>query len=70
MLGWGGIAVIFGAFFDMSIFSTFLVGALLGPLGFLAVLLVGTSKKWSDFTKEQEIKLPQSRYRPIDGMFQ
>jgi hypothetical protein len=46
MLGWLGITLLLGAFFDLSAKGTAITGAILGPLGFVAILFVGiaTSK--------------------------
>lgn len=41
ILGWGGVSYVAGAFFDLPMKTTVLVGALLGPLGFVVTLATG-----------------------------
>jgi hypothetical protein len=41
MLGWLGITVMLGAFFDLPIKGVAITGAVLGPLGTVAILFVG-----------------------------
>ena len=41
VLGWLGIACVVGSFFSLELSTSALLGALLGPLGFVAVIILG-----------------------------
>jgi NhaP-type Na+/H+ or K+/H+ antiporter len=41
IVGWLGLACIVGAFFDLPMSTSALLGALLGPLGFVAAIVLG-----------------------------
>ena len=41
IVGWMGISMIFGSFFQLPLKTTCLVGALLGPLGFMLTVIIG-----------------------------
>lgn len=41
IVGWMGISMITGSFFELPLKTTCLIGALLGPLGFMLTLIVG-----------------------------
>jgi len=41
VLGWMGLSVVIGSFFDLPLKTVALVGATLGPLGFIVVLAIG-----------------------------
>jgi hypothetical protein len=41
IVGWMGISMIAGSFFEIPLKTTCLIGALLGPLGFMLTLIVG-----------------------------
>lgn len=41
ILGWSGISIVVGSFFDLPLRTIALVGATLGPLGFIVTLAVG-----------------------------
>ena len=41
IVGWMGISMIAGSFFELPLKTTCLIGALLGPLGFMLTLIVG-----------------------------
>ena len=41
VLGWLGIACVVGSFFRLELSTSALLGALLGPLGFVAVIILG-----------------------------
>jgi hypothetical protein len=41
IVGWCGVAAVCGAFFDLPLSTTALIGALLGPIGFIVVILLG-----------------------------
>jgi hypothetical protein len=45
ILGWLGIACFVGAFFDLQLSTSALLGALLGPLGFIAVIVLGIAER-------------------------
>ena len=45
MLGWLGITLMLGAVFDLPVKGVAITGAVLGPLGFLAILFVGIAVK-------------------------
>jgi len=41
IVGWMGISMVVGSFFELPLKTTCLIGALLGPLGFMLTLIVG-----------------------------
>lgn len=41
ILGWTGISVVLGSFFELPLKTVALVGATLGPLGFIVVVAIG-----------------------------
>ena len=41
IVGWMGISMIFCSFFQLPLKTTCLVGALLGPLGFMLTVIIG-----------------------------
>ena len=41
ILGWTGISVVAGSFFDLPLKTVGLTGATLGPLGFVVVVAIG-----------------------------
>lgn len=41
ILGWTGISVVLGSFFELPLKTVALVGATLGPLGFIVVIAIG-----------------------------
>lgn len=45
LLGWMGMTLIIGAFFDLPVSTTALVGLTLGPLGVIVVILVGITER-------------------------
>lgn len=45
VLGWLGIACFVGAFFNLQFSTSALLGALLGPLGFIAVIVLGLAER-------------------------
>lgn len=54
MLGWLGICLLVGQFFDLPEKTTAITGAVLGPLGVVAVVYVGlaTQSKEADVIRE------------------
>lgn len=47
VLGWVGLTVLLGSFFDLPLKTTATAGAVLGPLGFVLIIFVGGSSKAS-----------------------
>jgi hypothetical protein len=45
VLGWAGVSVLVGAFFDLPVQTTVVLGAVLGPLGFMVTILVGVMQR-------------------------
>jgi NhaP-type Na+/H+ or K+/H+ antiporter len=45
IVGWLGLACIVGAFFDLPMSTSALLGALLGPLGFVAAIVLGVMEQ-------------------------
>jgi len=41
ILGWMGISVVVGSFFSLPLRTVMLVGATLGPLGFIVTTMIG-----------------------------
>ena len=41
ILGWMGLSVVVGSFFDLPLRTVSLVGATLGPLGFIVTIMLG-----------------------------
>jgi len=42
VLAWAGVTALCGSFFDLPLSTSSLMGALLGPIGVVAVILLGT----------------------------
>ena len=42
VLAWAGLTALCGSFFNLPLSTSSLVGALLGPIGVVAVILLGT----------------------------
>ncbi len=45
VLGWVGLTVLLGSFFDLPMKTSATAGAVLGPLGFIMVIFVGGTSK-------------------------
>ena len=45
VLGWVGLTVLLGSFFDLPLKTSATAGAILGPLGFIMVIFVGGTSK-------------------------
>ena len=45
VLGWAGVSYVAGAFFDLPMKTTILVGATLGPLGFVVTIATGVLER-------------------------
>ena len=57
VLAWSGIAALSGTFFDLPMSTSSLLGALLGPIGFIAVILLGiTNKSPSQIFKSNNVE--------------
>jgi len=41
VLGWMGLSVVVGSFFSLPLRTVMLVGATLGPLGFIVTIMIG-----------------------------
>lgn len=54
VLGWCGVSVVLGALFDLPISTTTLLGALLGPIGAVMVILLGIIDKSSGTTRSRD----------------
>ena len=57
VVGWMGISMIVGSFFDIPLKTTCLIGALLGPLGFMLTLIVGFLEGGSEEKLTQALPL-------------
>lgn len=44
-MGWVGLTVLLGSFFDLPLKTSATAGAVLGPLGFILVIFVGGTSK-------------------------
>jgi|688.fasta_scaffold2005738_2 hypothetical protein len=56
IVGWCGVAAVCGAFFDLPLSTTALIGAMLGPLGFIVVIVLGIvsrSQNGASFNNEE-----------------
>lgn len=45
LVGWVGLTVLLGSFFDLPMKTSAIAGAVLGPLGFILVIFVGGTSK-------------------------
>jgi len=45
ILGWAGVSLAAGAFFDLPMGTSSMLGAVLGPIGFVVTILVGVVAK-------------------------
>ena len=41
IVGWMGLSVVVGSFFDLPLRTVSLVGGILGPLGFIVTIMIG-----------------------------
>jgi NhaP-type Na+/H+ or K+/H+ antiporter len=53
IVGWLGLACLIGAFFDLPMSTSALLGALLGPLGFVAVIVLGVMENQKTSSSEE-----------------
>lgn len=65
VLGWCGVSVVLGALFDLPISTTALLGALLGPIGALMVILLGIIDKSSGSTRTRD----DGPFNQLDDIF-
>ena len=59
IVGWCGVAAVCGAFFDLPLSTTALIGAMLGPLGFIVVIVLGIvsrSQNGASFNNEEILR--------------
>lgn len=54
ILGWMGLSVVIGSFFDLPLKTVSLVGATLGPLGFMVTIMLGILESSSEKAYETE----------------
>ena len=48
VVGWAGGSLVAGAFFDVPMGTSSMLGAVLGPIGFIVTILVGVIAKRAD----------------------
>lgn len=67
IVGWMGISMITGSFFELPLKTTCLIGALLGPLGFMLTLIVGFLDGGADerFTQASDISQAGTDWDPF-----
>ena len=58
IVGWMGISMVVGSFFELPLKTTCLIGALLGPLGFMLTLIVG-------FLENGQRFVPTANYQAV-----
>lgn len=58
VLGWAGASYVAGAFFDLPLKTTILVGATLGPLGFIVTIAVGVLERSPRKSSEMVVSFP------------
>lgn len=58
VLGWAGASYVAGAFFDLPMKTTILVGATLGPLGFIVIIAIGVLERSSRKSSEIVVSVP------------
>lgn len=68
-MGWCGVAAVCGAFFDLPLSTTALIGALLGPIGFVVVILLGIVSSGSGGLSDGNTTVQQSTTSQIDDIF-
>lgn len=60
ILGWTGLSVVIGSFFNLPLKTVALVGATLGPLGFIVTLAIG-------FLESQQASVSSVGVGQLDG---
>lgn len=69
IVGWCGVAAVCGAFFDLPLSTTALIGALLGPIGFVVVILLGIVSSSSNGISQRDTAAQRSTTTQIDDVF-
>jgi hypothetical protein len=69
IVGWCGVAAVCGAFFDLPLSTTALIGALLGPIGFVVVILLGIVSSGSNGISQRDTAAQRSTTTQIDDAF-
>jgi hypothetical protein len=69
IVGWCGVAAVCGAFFDLPLSTTALIGALLGPIGFVVVILLGIVSSGSTGLPQRDTAAQRSATAQIDDVF-
>lgn len=69
VVGWSGVAMVIGAFFDLPLPTTALVGALLGPIGAVVVILLGSIDKYHTTGSMVAVKKAASSHTSFDDVF-
>jgi len=59
ILGWMGLSVVVGSFFDLPLRTVSLVGATLGPLGFIVTIMIGVLESRSSGDETSVISVDQ-----------
>jgi hypothetical protein len=70
ILGWMGLCVVVGSFFELSLKSVSLVGATLGPLGLMVTIMLGileSSRRRGEDGVSRNI--PMTVVAPVDDPF-
>lgn len=69
VLGWAGASYVAGAFFNLPMKTTILVGATLGPLGFIVTIATGVlerkTRKGLDSNPYAEDVVPVDEWDPF-----
>jgi Kef-type K+ transport system membrane component KefB len=69
VLGWLCICWLIGAFFDLPMATTAIVGATLGPLGLVAVLVLGILSKSQNTDVPSEVRVTSRRLLQTEDPF-
>ena len=55
IVGWAGVSLVAGAFFDVPMGTSSMLGAVLGPIGFIVTILVGVIAKRADSAEQSAV---------------
>lgn len=69
ILGWMGLSVVVGSFFDLPLKTVSLVGATLGPLGFMVTIMLGILESSSTKSYESETVAIKVEDDPFGDVF-
>ncbi len=69
ILGWMGLSVVVGSFFDLPLKTVSLVGATLGPLGFMVTIMLGILESGGTKTYEPEIVKVREDFDQFGDLF-